>query len=236
MIGAVDVEACPIAAADRREAEPVGRGPSGTNTECRSWKPSGAPAEDGQGQVELGRGETHDRRRASPRGPRRSPPPPALVAADRPEGLDEGQPLPDRQGLGPPVGIDAGAGEGRVHDARHRPAAAATGRCGASCAARGTPAWTSRHRPSSRSGVSRSSASNGSTTMTADSTAGLGLERPRRHAQRDADAGVVLDEDRQVAHLPGRRGDPLGDLALDHQHEALAGAAARPGGRAGSGW
>ena len=42
----------------------------------------------------------------------------------------------------------------------------------------------------------------------------------------DPDPGVVLDEDRQVAHLPGRRRDPLGDLALDHQHE--------PAGRGGA--
>ena len=47
----------------------------------------------------------------------------------------------------------------------------------------------------------------------------LGLERLRRHAERDTHPGVVLREHRQVAHLPGRRGNPFGDLALDHEHE-----------------
>ena len=49
----------------------------------------------------------------------------------------------------------------------------------------------------------------------------LRLEGGGRDPERDPDPGVVLHEDRQVAHPAGRRGDPLGDLALDHQHEPL---------------
>ena len=64
--------------------------------------------------------------------------------------------------------------------------------------------------------------------MTADSTAGSGSNAVGGHAERDAHAGVVLHEHRQVAHLPGRRRDPLGDLALDHEHEPLAAAAPSP--------
>ena len=45
------------------------------------------------------------------------------------------------------------------------------------------------------------------------------LEGRRRDRERDPDTGVVLHEHGQVAHLPGRGGDPLRDLALDHQHE-----------------
>ena len=79
-------------------------------------------------------------------------------------------------------------------------------------------AWTSRQSSSSSSGPSRSSGAYGSTTMTAESTAGSGSNASGGHEEGDARPGVVLHEDRQVAHLPGRRGDPLGDLALDHQH------------------
>ena len=64
---------------------------------------------------------------------------------------------------------------------------------------------------------------------------GFGLEGVRRDAEGDPDPGVVLHEDRQVAHLPGRRGDPFGDLALDHQHERGRAAAPRRAARAGSG-
>ncbi len=47
------------------------------------------------------------------------------------------------------------------------------------------------------------------------------LERLGRHDPRDPYAGVVLDEHGEVAQAARRRGDPLGHLALDHQHEAL---------------
>ena len=47
------------------------------------------------------------------------------------------------------------------------------------------------------------------------------LECAGRDLEGDPHPGVVLHEHGQVAHLPGRRGDPLGDLALDHQDEAL---------------
>jgi len=36
----------------------------------------------------------------------------------------------------------------------------------------------------------------------------------------DLRLGNVLDEDRQVAHLAGRRGNPLGHLGLEHEDEA----------------
>ena len=62
------------------------------------------------------------------------------------------------------------------------------------------------------------------------------LERLGADGERDPDPGVVLHEDRQVAHLPGRRRDPLRDLALDHEHRAAPAAAASPAARAGSGW
>ena len=85
-------------------------------------------------------------------------------------------------------------------------------------------------------GSSRSSAAYGSTTMTAESTVGRRLEGRRRDPQATRTRGVVLDEDGEVAHLPGRRRDPLGDLALDHQHEPLRPRRLARAADAGSGW
>ena len=79
-------------------------------------------------------------------------------------------------------------------------------------------------------------ASYGSTTMTAESTAGSGSNAVGGTRNAIADAGVVLDEDREVAHLPGRRRDPLGDLALDHEHEPVRPRRRARAARAGSGW
>ena len=83
------------------------------------------------------------------------------------------------------------------------------------------PAWTIRHRCSSASASSRSSAANGSSTSTADSTLGAGSKASRGHPERDPRLGVVLDEDRQVRHVAGRRRHAFGDLALEHQDQAL---------------
>ena len=47
------------------------------------------------------------------------------------------------------------------------------------------------------------------------------LECRRWNRARDAHLGVVLDEDRQVAHAARRRRDTLGHLALDHDDETL---------------
>ena len=115
-------------------------------------------------------------------------------------------PAARERGLDPP-GIDRAAG--------------ATGRCGASCGARGSAAWTSRQSSSSVVGVEPVVRVVRLDDDDRRLDRGLGLERGRRDANGDPDPGVVLDEDRQVAHLPGRRRDPLGDLALDHQHEPV---------------
>ena len=85
------------------------------------------------------------------------------------------------------------------------------------------PAWTRRHRSSSMAGGRRPGASGARTSRasTADSTSGAGSNASRgtrRTMRRD---GVVLDEDREVAHRAGRRGDPLRHLALDHEDAAL---------------
>ena len=118
--------------------------------------------------------------------------------------------------------------EGGRHAARLDRELSARARCGSSCAARGTPAWTSRHNSSSVSASSRSSASNGSTTMTADSTAGSGSNAPAGTSKAIRTLRVVLHEDGQVAHLAGRRSDPFGDLALDHQDGSFRARGARP--------
>ena len=46
---------------------------------------------------------------------------------------------------------------------------------------------------------------------------GRRLERAARDAFHNLSLGDVLDEDREVAHLPGRRSYPLGDLRLHEQ-------------------
>ena len=85
-----------------------------------------APADDGQRQVELGRGEADDRGEAAERVAARARhgvvtsvadgrPPAAAIGADRAERLVEGQPLPHREGLRPAVGVDAGGRERRRH-------------------------------------------------------------------------------------------------------------------------
>ena len=224
--------------AGRGEAQPIGQAERHEHR-VEVVEPVGPAPDDGQGQVELGRGEPDDRRepgadRAWPRSARRR----RCGRASR-----------RRSGRGPRAGratprprASGAGGRGRCRPPPGRPSTrvrvdrqlARRARCGASCGARGTPAWTSRHSCPRPRATSRSSASNGSTTMTADSTAGSGSNASGRHAERDADPGVVLHEHRQVAHLPGRRRDPLGDLALDHEHEPAAVAAARPGARAGS--
>ena len=64
---------------------------------------------------------------------------------------------------------------------------------------------------------------------------GRRLERRGRDTKGHLDPGVVLHEDRQVAHLPGRGRDPVRNLALDHQDELVPGAGRVRAGRAGSG-
>ena len=206
------------------------RGASGTKTECRSWKPSGRRPTTARVRLSLaGASRTH-RRQASDgsvaaiTSAALAPGPP--VGADRAERLAQGQPLPHREGLRAPLGVDADRRRGP-----RSPAPASNGSWRArtlwSILRRSRKlAWTSRQSSSSASGSRRSSASNGSTTMTADSTAGAGSNAVGRNVERDPDAGVVLHEDREVAHLPGRRRDPLRDLALDHQHQPLRAAAA----------
>ena len=233
--------ACRACAAGRREAEPVGEGERHEDR-VEVVEAVGAPPDDGQGQVELGRREPDDRGEAAERvrtvghavAVRLARPRPS--GADRAERLAQGQPLPDREGLRPPVRVDAGRREGR-----RRPAPASTGSW------RDRTLWSILRRSRKRGldqppqlvlvvgvepvvGVVRLDDDDRRLDRR------LRLEGGGRDAERDPDPGVVLHEDRQVAHLPGRRRDPLGDLALDHEHEPLRPRRRRRGARAGSGW
>ena len=177
---------------------------------------------DGEGQVELGRGDAGRRREAaggssrpsSARRPRRS-------AGSGPSAPRSASHSPTAERLGPPVAGDRRAVE------RGRDSAGTTGSCRASTLwsilrRSRKPAWTSRQRSSSVAGRRRP-ASAGRTLEDQDGRLhlGRGLEGLPRHPANDPGGGVVLDEDGQVAHAARRRGDPLGDLALDHQHAAL---------------
>ena len=80
------------------------------------------------------------------------------------------------------------------------------------------PARTSSRKSSRCSGGTSGSAS-GSSLMTADSTLGPWVERAGRDQPDDPRSGGRLHGDRQIRKVTGRRRDPLGDLALDHQHQ-----------------
>ena len=81
------------------------------------------------------------------------------------------------------------------------------------------PAWTTRQSRSSPSASRRRARVR--PTSTAESTSGAGSKADAGTTWRMRDVSVVLDEDREVAHATRRRRDALGDLALDHQHEAV---------------
>ena len=202
-----------------------------------------AAADDRQGEVELGRARAGRPGRGG--GPRRGHP--AVRSRDEPRvviGAPPGRP-PVRADGAARAGPGRSARAPRGGPATPRPRASAaggSGRCRSAASTASTraggigscrvstlwiilrrsrnEAWTSRQRSSISSAVSASSgpSTSGSTTMTAEFDGRLGLERGRRHPERDADRGVGLDEHGQVAHRAGRGRDPLGDLALDHEH------------------
>ena len=220
----LDVEACrawpPAGARLSRSARA-----SGTKTEWRSWKPSGRRPTTASVRLSLaGASRTTGVRRrdgstaavtraASSRRPAGRP--------DRAERLAQGQPLPHREGLRAPVRVDAG----RVERRRH-------------------PAGIERELAGQDVVEHLAALAEARLDQPPQLVLGVGIEpvvgverlddddrrfdrrrrlegRPGGTRERDPDPGVVLHEDRQVAHLPGRRGDPLGDLALDHQDEPL---------------
>ena len=219
--------------AGRAEAQPVGQ-PERHEDRMEHVVAVRPPPDDGQGQVELGRREADDRREPAGRiggrpahervGPVAAPTP---IGPERTERLAQGQPLADREGLGAPVRVDARRGQGR-----------------------GDPAGVDRQLADQDVVDHLAPLAEGRLDEPPQLVLGLGLqavvgvvrldhddrrldgrlrlEGGRRDAEGDPDPGVVLHEDRQVAHLPGRRRDPLGDLALDHQDQPLGRGAARP--------
>ena len=149
----VDVERCPRGRPARREAQPVGQGER-DHHRVQVVEAVGAPAEDRERQVELRRREPDDRRRggAEP-GPRVGGPPRGPCRAAR---------APRAARATPPPRASAAGGRGRCRPSASAPRRRASrvdrqlparARCGASCGARGTPAWTSRHSSSSVVGV-----------------------------------------------------------------------------------
>ena len=183
-----------------------------------------AAADDGQGQVELRRGEPDDRGEAAQRvgdghrRPVRRSAAAAPVRPDRAQRLAQGEPLPDREGLRAPVGVDAGGGQRGVHppgidrqlareDVVEHLAAFAEGGLDEPpqlvLGLRVEPVVRFVGLDDDDRRFDR----------------GLRFEGGPRHADGDPHPGVVLHEHGQVAHLPGRRRDPFGDLALDHQDE-----------------
>ena len=188
------------------------------------------PADDREGQVELGRGEADDRRRGRSADRSRAP---ALDCSPAARRGCAGRARPSRSARAPRAGAATPPrrASGAAGPDRSRPSASAAAiRAGGtgSCRVRTlwsilrrsrNAAWTSRQSASSSAGSRRSSSANGSTTMTAESTAGAGSKAVGRHPPEDPHRRVVLDEDRQVAEPAGARRDPLGHLALDHQHE-----------------
>ena len=197
-------------------------------TECRSWKPSGRGPMTASVRLSLaGARRTTGVSRPDP-GALREPGHGAVARLARvrapigAERLAEREPLPDRERLRPPIGVDAGR---RQRRASTRPAS--TGSC------RARTLWIILRR-SRNAGldeppelvllVAASRRSSGGERLDDDDRRldrRLRLERRRRDRERDPDAGVVLDEHGQVAHRAGRGGDPLGDLALDHEHEPV---------------
>ena len=243
---ALDVEGVASRPARRASVSTSARS-SGTMTEWSSWKPSGRRPTTASVRLSLAGASrtTGARRRAASGAPggrsrsagRRRPTSPSASAsliARRtvrwrrprrsgpigPSAARRRQPLPDREGLRPPVGAMPAA------------ASAASTRAGAIGSCRGqhvvdhlAPLAERRldeppqlvvlvRRRAPRAAPSAA----GSRTMTADSTLGSGSNAPGGTRNAIRTAGVVLDEDRQVAHRAGRRGDPLGHLALDHEH------------------
>ena len=129
---------------------------SGTKTECSSWKPSGRRPTTAEVRLSLaGASRTHGRQaservrgghheRGASRRARRSAPigPSASRRASH---------SPTARVCGPPLGVDADRRRAPRSPARHRTAAGAPGRCGASCGARGSsPGRAARARPRSR--------------------------------------------------------------------------------------
>ena len=171
-------------------------------------------ADDRERQVELGRSQPDHRCQAPERVPRSR-----TRWRQRPERLEQPDPLPHRQGLRPPVGRDGASSSARSMRSGATPVSCRRSTFRSIFRRSRKPAWTSRHRSSSIAGSRRSSSSYGSSTITADSTSGAGSKASRRHAEGDPDARVVLDEHAEVRQPAGRGGDPLRDLALDHQHQ-----------------
>ena len=144
--------------------------------------------------------------------------------------LEEPQPVLDGQGLRTPVAGDPDGVERcvdpRLPDLRpasrrpRRCAAGARARSGASCGARGSRTGPGPTAPPRAPAAARARR-RGSSTTTADETFGAGSKASGGTRSATRTVGVVLDEDREVAHPARRRGDPLGDLGLDHQDEPL---------------
>ena len=172
-------------------------------------------------------------------GPPRCPPPRPgpRMPARRPDGLAEGQPLRHRQRLRPPVAVDAGRLECPADD-------------------------VAAHGELPREHVSELLAALAETGL--DEAPQLvfvgrvqlrarrpGFERPdlhdrrlhlrRRfesvpgHHERNLHLRVVLDEYREIAHLPGRGRDPLRDFGWSIR-TSRGGRGAAQGSGAGSGW
>ena len=102
-----------------RQAQPIGEAER-DHDRVERVVAVGPPADDREGQVELGRGEPDDRRERGRVGIGHPlVPPPARVRADLAERLEQREPLPDREGLGPPIrgdpgGLERGRDPGRL--------------------------------------------------------------------------------------------------------------------------
>ena len=148
------------------------------------------------------------------------PRPAARVGTDRRQRLAEHEPLPDRERLRPAIRVDAGGRQSRRDAAgieRQLPGQDVVEHL-APLAERGLD------EPPQLVFLGRIEAVVRGERLDDDHRrldGRLRLERRRRHGERDPDAGVVLDEHREVAHPTRRRRDPLGDLALDHEDETL---------------
>ena len=228
----------------RSRARPRGGGPRGPKagprasrsarsrgaiTEWRAWKPSGRRPTTARVRLSLAgatrtTGVTRPARGGHGRAPLRA------AAADPP-----GSGRARREARSTPPPPASGDGDRRRCPASASAAAIVAGSIGSwrgrtlwSILRRSRkPAWTRRQRSSSIAAGRRPRASGARTSRasTADSTSGAGSNASRGTRRTIVGAGVVLDEDRQVAHRARRRRDPLRHLALDHEDAALG---ARP--------